>query len=263
MKKHAKLPRMHIDNFWVDLGELYIILTVHGSNHKKSKCIKYHKWIQEGQADEVNHVYDTRLSCIPSYQALYLQHTEGVHQSIIIITNHYFQPSKMLKLFNSIHAELTTLRNSEGVKYEKTISIAFYLMLLIWWCGLGWHHKFLWQACLSSLTVLRAYTYARNWQQPFLVPAELSSNQLKFPRSRAVTRPWFNVAQCKCRGCAFWQTICYHVAVYTILCKVDFWPTPHPYVHPKGWTQAHKLKFHMIRFNIYCTSACILKKGKK
>ena len=35
MKKHAKLPSMHIDNFQVDLGELYIILTVHGSDHKK------------------------------------------------------------------------------------------------------------------------------------------------------------------------------------------------------------------------------------
>ena len=44
------------------------------------------------------------LSCILSYQAPYLQHTEGDHQSIIIIINHYFLPSKMLELFNSIHA---------------------------------------------------------------------------------------------------------------------------------------------------------------
>ena len=34
------------------------------------------------------------LSCILSYQAPYLQHTEGVNQSIIIIINHYFPPSK-------------------------------------------------------------------------------------------------------------------------------------------------------------------------
>ena len=102
-KKNAKLPSMHIDNFWVDLGELYIILTVHGSGHKKSKCIKYHKWIQVGQTDGLNHVCDTWLSCILSYQAPYLQHTEEVHQSIIII-KHYSPPSKMLKLYNSIHA---------------------------------------------------------------------------------------------------------------------------------------------------------------
>ena len=42
MKKHAKSPSMHIDHCCVDLGELYMILTVHGSDHKKSKCIKYH-----------------------------------------------------------------------------------------------------------------------------------------------------------------------------------------------------------------------------
>ena len=108
------------------------------------------------------------LSCILSYQVPYLQHTEVVHQSIIIIINHYFPPSKMLKLFNSIHAKLTNLKNSEGVKYEKTISIiAFYHMLLICWSGLGWHHRILWQACLRSLTVIHAHTYARNWKQPF------------------------------------------------------------------------------------------------
>ena len=38
MKKHAKLPSMHINNCWVDLGELYMILTVHGSDHKKSNA---------------------------------------------------------------------------------------------------------------------------------------------------------------------------------------------------------------------------------
>ena len=58
MKKHAKLPSMHIDHCCVDLGELYMILTVHGSDHKKSKCIKYHKLIQEGQADGLTHVCD-------------------------------------------------------------------------------------------------------------------------------------------------------------------------------------------------------------
>ena len=62
MKKHAKLPSMHIDNCWVDLGERHMILTVHGSDHKKSKCIKYHKWIQEGQADGLNHVGDKTAS---------------------------------------------------------------------------------------------------------------------------------------------------------------------------------------------------------
>ena len=58
MKKHAKLLSMHIDHCYVDLGELYMILTVHGSDHKKSKCINYHKRIQEGQADGLTHVCD-------------------------------------------------------------------------------------------------------------------------------------------------------------------------------------------------------------
>ena len=40
------------------MGELYMILTVQGSDHKKSKCIKYHKSIQEGQAEGLNHVCD-------------------------------------------------------------------------------------------------------------------------------------------------------------------------------------------------------------
>ena len=45
------------------------------------------------------------LSYILSYLAPYLQHTEGVHQSIMIIINHYFPPpEKMLQLLNSIHA---------------------------------------------------------------------------------------------------------------------------------------------------------------
>ena len=50
MNRHAKLPSMHIDNCQDDLGELYMILTVHVSDYKKSKCIKYHKCLQEGQA---------------------------------------------------------------------------------------------------------------------------------------------------------------------------------------------------------------------
>ena len=32
------------------------------------------------------------LMCILPYLAPYLQNTEGVHQSIIIIINHYFSP---------------------------------------------------------------------------------------------------------------------------------------------------------------------------
>ena len=39
MRKRAKLTSMHIDNCFVALGELYMILTVHSSDHKKSKCI--------------------------------------------------------------------------------------------------------------------------------------------------------------------------------------------------------------------------------
>ena len=35
-----------------------MILTVHGSDHQKSKCIKYHKGIQEGQEDGLNHLCD-------------------------------------------------------------------------------------------------------------------------------------------------------------------------------------------------------------
>ena len=38
MKKHAKLPSMHIDHCCVDLGELYMILTVHGSDHKNQNA---------------------------------------------------------------------------------------------------------------------------------------------------------------------------------------------------------------------------------
>ena len=37
MNRHEKLPSMHIDNCCVNLGELYMILTVHGSDHKKIK----------------------------------------------------------------------------------------------------------------------------------------------------------------------------------------------------------------------------------
>ena len=43
MEHFVALHSMHIDHCCVDLGELYMILTVHGSDHKKSKCIKYHK----------------------------------------------------------------------------------------------------------------------------------------------------------------------------------------------------------------------------
>ena len=43
MKKHAKLPSMHIDQCCVELGELYMIWTVDAKDKKKSKCIKYHK----------------------------------------------------------------------------------------------------------------------------------------------------------------------------------------------------------------------------
>ena len=95
MNRPAKLPSMHIDNCWVDLCELYMIVTVHGSDHKKSKCIKYHKWLQERQAGRQagRRAKSCKwLSCILSYLAPYLQHTEGVHQSIIIIINHYFPP---------------------------------------------------------------------------------------------------------------------------------------------------------------------------
>ena len=38
MKKYAKLPSMHIDNCLVDLGEFYIILTVHGSDTKNQNA---------------------------------------------------------------------------------------------------------------------------------------------------------------------------------------------------------------------------------
>ena len=41
-EKHAKLPSMHIDHCCVDLDELYMILTVHGSDNK-IKMLKYHK----------------------------------------------------------------------------------------------------------------------------------------------------------------------------------------------------------------------------
>ena len=37
MKKYAKLPSMHIDYCLVDLGEFYMILTVHGSDNKNKK----------------------------------------------------------------------------------------------------------------------------------------------------------------------------------------------------------------------------------
>ena len=45
----------------------------------------------------------------------------------------------MLKLFSSILASLTTLRNSEGVKYEKKISIAFlpHVINLLKWAGVA------------------------------------------------------------------------------------------------------------------------------
>ena len=43
-QKHFALKVwVSIDHCCVNLGELYMILTVHGSDHKKSKCTKYHK----------------------------------------------------------------------------------------------------------------------------------------------------------------------------------------------------------------------------
>ena len=43
-----------------------MILTVLGSDHKKLKCIKYHKWLQEGQAgrqaEGLNHICDKAAS---------------------------------------------------------------------------------------------------------------------------------------------------------------------------------------------------------
>ena len=38
MKKYAKLPRIHINNCLVDLGEFYMILTVHGSDNKNQNA---------------------------------------------------------------------------------------------------------------------------------------------------------------------------------------------------------------------------------
>ena len=153
MNRHAKLPSMHIDNCWFNLGELCMILTVHGSDHTKSKCIK---WLQQGQADSRLAKSRMWLSCILSYLAPYLQHTEGVHQSIIIIINHYFPPPKK---------------------------------------------------CSNYLI-----QYTLSWG-----PLEIQNN----------------VAQCKGRGRFFWQSICYHVAAYTIMWEVDFWPTPHRQIHKK------------------------------
>ena len=39
MKKYAKLPSMHIDNCLVDLGEFFMILTVHGSDDKNKNAL--------------------------------------------------------------------------------------------------------------------------------------------------------------------------------------------------------------------------------
>ena len=68
----------------------------------------------------------------------------------------------MQKLFNSIHTKLSTLRNSEGVKYKKTMSIAFlpHGICFVKWVGVG--TTVLGQAWLSGLTALHAHTYARN-----------------------------------------------------------------------------------------------------
>ena len=38
MKKYAKIPSMHIDNCLVDLGEFYMILTVHVSDYKNQNA---------------------------------------------------------------------------------------------------------------------------------------------------------------------------------------------------------------------------------
>ena len=90
MYKHAELPGMHIDNCWVDLSELYMILTVHGSDHKNqnaSNIINDYRRDRQAVRWAKSRMW---LSCILSYLAHYLQHTEGVHQSIIIIINHNF-----------------------------------------------------------------------------------------------------------------------------------------------------------------------------
>ena len=71
-----------------------MILTVHDSDHKNQNASNiindYRRNRQAGRRANSR----MSLSGILSYLASYLQHTEVVHQSIIIIINQYFPPSK-------------------------------------------------------------------------------------------------------------------------------------------------------------------------
>ena len=60
MNRHAKLPSMHIDNCLVNLGELCMILTVHGSDHKNQNAQKSLMTTRGAgrQADRLNHKCD-------------------------------------------------------------------------------------------------------------------------------------------------------------------------------------------------------------
>ena len=42
-EKACKITQHAYRSLLCRFGELYMILTVHGSDHKKSNCIKYHK----------------------------------------------------------------------------------------------------------------------------------------------------------------------------------------------------------------------------
>ena len=69
-----------------------MILAVHGRDLKKQNASNiindYRRDKQAGRGAKSR----MRLSCILSYLAPKLQHIERVHQSIIIIINHYFPP---------------------------------------------------------------------------------------------------------------------------------------------------------------------------
>ena len=77
-----------------------MILTVPGSDHKNKNASNiindYRRDMQAGRQAKSRML----LSCILTYLAPYLQHTEGVHQSIIIIINLYLTPPE--KCYNCL-----------------------------------------------------------------------------------------------------------------------------------------------------------------
>ena len=115
------------------------------------------------------------LSCIQSYLAPYLQHTEGVHQSIIIIINHYFPPPEKCKncLIQYTLSWAPLEIQKEKIQKDNMYSFLPHGITLVKWVEGGTTVFFM--TSLSKRFNSTSCTYLR-WKltTTLLVPAELS-----------------------------------------------------------------------------------------